>query len=455
MASQRFQLGTFFGIRLYVHWTFTLLVAYVTYAAWASGASPLMVAVTVAQLFAVFLCVTLHEYGHALAAKRYRVETHDITLLPIGGVARLKQIPRVPSQELVIAIAGPAVNVVIASVLLLAILIGGGGWLFQAIVDASLLSAGAAQDELNAQITAVFTTPNLLGFALSLVAINTVLVLFNMIPAFPMDGGRVLRSLLALAMPYAQATRYAQRIGMVCAILMGMVALSSEQPRLVLLLISGFILFAGYAEVRQVEIYDMVQGLRVGDVMARHAPSLPANLPLPDVLRWWQTQPASSVAVVGINGVYLGVLHLQDTLDYLQRRPPARKRCWSLRRAPAGAVPAPASGDTADSSGEPVDPIERWGQSGEFGQRLPHGQPTAIDLANVEAQTLEPHDGLEQVLSGAKQTQRQFPVTDYAGGLVGWLDLDTIAQRCSLARLVPPASTPRAAEPISYLDQHA
>ncbi len=115
LLDRRLKLGTFLGIGLYVHWSFALVIAYVAISTRSLGA--IGVAFSITQLLGVFLCVTLHEYGHAMAARRFGIATADITLLPIGGVARLRRMPRIPWQELVVAIAGPAVNVVIVIVI--------------------------------------------------------------------------------------------------------------------------------------------------------------------------------------------------------------------------------------------------------------------------------------------------------------------------------------------------
>lgn len=414
MASQRFKLGTFFGIGLYVHWTFSLLILYVVYVTWASGAVPSMIAFSVAQLLAVFLCVTLHEYGHALSARRYDVDTHDITLLPIGGVARLKQIPQVPSQEFVIAIAGPAVNVVIACLLAGAIYSLGGGWLFEVLYQ--VFNGTVPPERLEATerlLGAILDGPSLLGFALSILVINVVLVLFNLIPAFPMDGGRVLRSLLAMVMPYAPATRWAQRIGVVCAILMAGFALSSDPPHFVMVLIAAFIVYAGLAESKQVEVRELVDGLRVADVMSTAAPAVRADMTVEQLDAWWKIHGGSAAAVVGVNGVVLGHLRLCDLVTYLQR----------LR------------GDSATSQGAGWRFGGRVGSHSTDRRGLPEWELTAIDLADPQAAVLDVDQELDWLFQMGRSHQREFAVIDRSGRLVGWLDLDTLRQRASLARL--------------------
>lgn len=429
MPAQRLKLGTFFGIGLYVHWSFALLIAYVVYATWVTGAAVSMIAFSVAQLLTVFACVTLHEYGHALSARRFDVGTLDITLLPIGGVARLKRIPQVPWQELVIAVAGPAVNVVIATLLVLFIFAGGGGWLFGTLFGffAGTI-APEAREATGELLGQVLDGPSLLGFALSILVINVLLVLFNLIPAFPMDGGRVLRSLLAMLMPYVQATRWAQRIGLVCAILMAAFALTSEPPRIVMVLIAAFIVYAGFAEARQVEVRELVDGLSVGDVMTTAAPVVRADMTIDQLQSWWRTHGGQSAAVVGVNGVLLGHLRLSDLVACLQKR--------SHLADPGSAVVAWG----ADAAGQPT--AQRW----------PAWSPTAMDLADPHSQPLDADQGLEALFHAGRQPQREYAVIDQTGRLIGWLDLGTLRERASLARLL--AAQP-ASPPTWSLDQRA
>src|SRR3712207_2661819 len=168
-----FKIGRVAGIDLKVHWTFFLLLAYFAFAGYQGSGSLTNALVTVLVIVALFVCVVLHEYGHSLVAQRLGIEIQDITVLPIGGVARLKSLPERPWDEVKIAIAGPLVNVVLAPIFAIALLLGASP--FDA---ANILQGGNSLGQIFAY----------LGF------INVALVVFNQIPAFPLDGGRVLRA---------------------------------------------------------------------------------------------------------------------------------------------------------------------------------------------------------------------------------------------------------------------
>lgn len=208
-----FKILRLWGIDVYVHVTFLLLVGLMGLQ---DGLREGNVGAAVRGALAyvvLFLCVLFHEYGHALAARRYGIRTHDITLLPIGGIARLERLPEEPRQELVVALAGPLVNVIIAGALLAGM----------ALTGTPLLPTGVATATL----------------AHTLLFVNVSLVLFNLLPAFPMDGGRVLRALLAMKLEPVRATQLAARVGRVMAVVFGIVALTSQQW--VLLLIAVFV----------------------------------------------------------------------------------------------------------------------------------------------------------------------------------------------------------------------
>src|SRR4051812_13776967 len=205
--GRSWRIGRISGIDVRVHFTFLLLLGwvalgrYLTLRDWGDALHGLL------SISALFGIVMLHELGHALAARRYGIRTRDITLLPIGGVARLERMPREPKQELVVALAGPAVNLIIAALLYIWLRLTGG---VPAFLDGASLG-GAFLER---------------SFAARLLAVNLWLVLFNLIPAFPMDGGRVLRALLAMRSgDYARATENAARVGRFFALVFGILGL--------------------------------------------------------------------------------------------------------------------------------------------------------------------------------------------------------------------------------------
>jgi Zn-dependent protease len=209
----------------------------------------------VAFISILFLCVLLHEFGHVLAARRYGIRTPDVTLWPFGGIASLERMPEKPSQEIVVALAGPAVNVVIALALSL-------------ILGATLNMGDVAQLE------------RLQGSLLAQVAAaNVALVIFNLIPAFPMDGGRVLRALLAWRLGFPRATRIAASIGQAIAVAMGIFGLFGN-PMLVLVAI--FIFLAASGESGYVQARDLTRGHLARDAMITSFERLPVTATVDD-----------------------------------------------------------------------------------------------------------------------------------------------------------------------------
>ncbi len=237
------------GTSLYIHLTFFLLIAWIAYTGWQQG-GPGAAAEGVIFVLLVFLCVVLHEYGHVGAAAYYGIRTPSITLLPIGGLASLERMPERPGQELVVAIAGPMVNVVIFAILLL---------FLDARFDFSQIGAiERAQTSLAGRLA----------------GINVLLVLFNLIPAFPLDGGRVLRALLAMRLDRSRATQIAARIGQAFAVVFAVVGLVYYP---LLLLIAVFLFFAAEAEVGQEKMRASFSGYRARDAMITRYESLPPD----------------------------------------------------------------------------------------------------------------------------------------------------------------------------------
>jgi Zn-dependent protease/predicted transcriptional regulator len=239
------KLVTIAGIGVFVHWTFLILIGWILVSHALQGEGIAAALRGVFFVLAVFACVVAHEFGHALTARRFGIVTRDITLLPIGGVARLERIPEDPVQELWVAVAGPAVNVLIAAVLL--------GILAASVGLEVLLPAASESGEPS---LALFEGP----FVAELLWVNVALVVFNMVPAFPMDGGRILRALLATRIPYVRATRIAAMIGQGVAILFGLLGLFG-QP--MLMLVALFVYLGAQAEYQQVERRSFVQGVPV------------------------------------------------------------------------------------------------------------------------------------------------------------------------------------------------
>jgi Zn-dependent protease len=233
-----FSIGRVAGTDVRIHATFFLLLAFVALTWGPAGA--LLIA-------SMFFCVLLHEFGHIAAARRYGIRTPDVTLLPIGGLARLERMPRKPSQELVVALAGPLVNVVIAGILFPIV-----GGFPKASLDLDLHNPQA--------------------FLQTLMMANLSLAVFNLIPAFPMDGGRVMRALLATRMDYTRATQVAASVGQIIAFCGGLWALMNMQPLLVL--IAFFIFLGAGQEAASVRMESVTHGLPVTAAMITHFQTL-------------------------------------------------------------------------------------------------------------------------------------------------------------------------------------
>ncbi len=236
-----FRVGRAFGIDVKIHATFFLLLLWVAVADMSAGRSALETISSVGFILALFGCVTLHEFGHALAARRYGVATRDVTLLPIGGLARLERMPEKPSQEFVVAIAGPLVNVAIAAVL-----------------AAGMLATNTAMPA--AGDLALGPAP----FLVRLLSVNIALALFNLLPAFPMDGGRIVRSLLAMHLPYPRATSIAAGLGQFMALVFGFFGFLFNP---FLIIIAVFVWFGAGQEQSQAQLRSVFAGMPVRTAM--------------------------------------------------------------------------------------------------------------------------------------------------------------------------------------------
>jgi len=215
------------GIDIFIHFTFFILLTWVAFIQWKLNGSIGAAFSGVVFILAVFACVVLHELGHALAAKKYGIKTRDIILLPIGGVARLEKMPNRPIQELWVALAGPAVNVVIVA--LLAVYL----WITNTLTPDNQLTMTTA------------------AFVERIMGVNIFLILFNMIPAFPMDGGRVFRALLATRLAYVRATQISANLGQAIALLFGIIGLFYNP---ILLFIAFFVWMGAAQETRMIRM---------------------------------------------------------------------------------------------------------------------------------------------------------------------------------------------------------
>lgn len=283
------------GTQVRIHMTFILFLIWIGGSSWRAGGQEAAVA-SVVFMVLLFACVLAHEFGHILAARRYGIRTPEVTLWPIGGLARLERIPEKPREELAVAVAGPLVNVVIAAGIFLALGTGFGG------TDLADLD-----------------NPNLSLLA-RLGAANVVLVVFNLIPAFPMDGGRVLRALLAMRMNYAEATRVAARIGQGAAYLFALAGLFGNP---MLIVIGLFIYLAASAESQDVAFRTATQGLPVHAGMIGPIEALSPSATLDDAVDLMLRTSQKEFPVVDGSGLPRGLLTRDGLILALRNGDPA------------------------------------------------------------------------------------------------------------------------------------
>ena len=270
----KWKLGTLAGIGVYLHWSFWLLPGWVLLSAGGGLAGTIG---SILFIFAIFGCVVLHELGHALMARHYGIGTRDITLYPIGGVASLLRMPRRPSQELAIALAGPAVNVVIAGILFAVLMVAGIS------LQSSMFSLVGG------------------SFLLNLLVVNVFLVAFNMLPAFPMDGGRVLRAFLAMRKPYVRATEIAARVGQGVAMVLGLIGLWTGGT---LLFVALFVFLAAQAELATVRRQESFGASSVVDAVNWHHTTGDSMLEPDHGIIWLAVDEPNQIDSVGPTSAY-------------------------------------------------------------------------------------------------------------------------------------------------------
>ena len=285
-------IGVVKGTVIRLHLTFLIFLVWIGAAHWVQGGAGAALE-GVVFIVLLFLCVLLHEFGHVFAARRYGVQTPEITLLPIGGVARLERIPEEPLQELIVALAGPAVNLVIAAVLFLAL----GGFL-----------PGTTEVE-NAGVSVLAR----------LASVNIFLALFNLVPAFPMDGGRVLRALLAYRLGYARATEIAASVGQIVAFVLGILGLFYSP---ILVFIAIFVYLGAASEAGAVQMRQVSRGMLVADGMVTKFESLGPASRVEDAVETLLRTTQHEFPVVDGAGRLRGVLTRDDMIKALRQRGP-------------------------------------------------------------------------------------------------------------------------------------
>ena len=284
------RIGNLAGISVYIHATFLLIILWSAVVGWQTTHTVEGALSSIVFILLLFLCVVLHEFGHALTARKYGIKTRDITLLPIGGVARLERMPDQPLQELWVALAGPAVNVVIAALMLV--------WLSISRINAGMETLFDPQH--SSLVERLFTT-------------NIALVVFNLLPAFPMDGGRVVRALLATKMPYVRATQIAANLGQVMAFGFALIGLV-YQP--VLILIALFVWIGASQESNLVQLKSALNGIPVSDAMLTNFRVITPDHTLNDTIRLTLDGSQTDFPVIE-NGQIVGILTQSDLLTGL------------------------------------------------------------------------------------------------------------------------------------------
>ncbi|MCA1490434.1 site-2 protease family protein [Ensifer sp. NBAIM29] len=299
-----FKIGTIGGTAIRVHVTFAILLAWIWLMHYRIGGTPAAIA-GIAFVLAIFVCVVLHEFGHIAVARHFGVKTPDITLLPIGGVARLERMPEEPKEEFLIAIAGPLVNVAIAGILLLLLGTTVGMEQIQDIEDPQL------------------------GFLARLAGVNIFLVLFNLIPAFPMDGGRVLRAALASRMSWSRATQVAATIGQGLAFVFGFVGLFYNP---LLIFIGIFVYLAATAEAQNAQIRDLSDSVLVGDVMITEFARLERSASIDEAIESLLATTQREFPVVDGAGHFMGLLTRDDIIRNLKESGSATPVVQAMRQ---------------------------------------------------------------------------------------------------------------------------
>jgi stage IV sporulation protein FB len=288
-------IGSIAGTAIRIHVTFILFLAFLFFVGLASG-NVLDGLKIVAFIVLLFACVLAHEFGHIFTARAFGVETPDVTLLPIGGVARLARIPEKPGQELLIAVAGPLVNVAIAAVLML-----------------------LTSTQLGSELFAAMQNPKA-SMIDQLAAANLFLAIFNMIPAFPMDGGRVLRALLAIRLGHVRATEIAAMIGQWAAFVLGFIGLLNYNP--ILIFIAFFVYLAAGSEAQMVALRAMSRDVPVTAAMVTQFATLTGTEHIDAAVETLLQTSQTDFPVVDDNHLLIGIVGRAEIIKALRQLGP-------------------------------------------------------------------------------------------------------------------------------------
>ena len=296
-----------FGIPVKLHWSFSLLILWVIGASLNYGLTWEETGWQLLFVFALFFCVVLHEYGHALTARQFGVVTRDIILSPIGGIARLERLPEKPIQEFLVAIAGPLVNVAIAILLLPYFYFYPISNFFEKIFSLRIFEDG-------------------LEFVPAILVLNLILAAFNMLPAFPMDGGRILRSLLSLKMPRIQATKVASYIGQAFAIFFlfwafmpaAYLPFGLENGGITTGFIGLFIFFTARREYESAKVEHILDNHTVADVMVRYFARLQEHEPVEAAANYLKQTKERNFLVFAENAQLVGSINEKSIIKAIK-----------------------------------------------------------------------------------------------------------------------------------------
>lgn len=284
-------LGQFSKIKVFVHWTFLILIVYIIYSGVSSGQNLEAIGWHILFILTIFLCVVLHEFGHALTGKKFGFKTKDIILLPIGGVARFEKLPEKPQQEFLVAIAGPMVNFVIAFALY-------------------VVTRSSAEDIVNQDIVVI----NAENFLTLLWIVNLTLGIFNLIPAFPMDGGRIFRAFLSMFQPREKATKVAAYIGFVIAIVFIFLGIFYN-PFLIIL--GAFIILSASSESSMVSTQTMLEGHTAGEIVMHSFASLDKDVTVAEAAATILDAQANNFTVMSGDEEIIGTLKRDQIIKAL------------------------------------------------------------------------------------------------------------------------------------------